>query len=338
METVVFAGQAVLLVTGGLLWILLVTSVVAKVLKGWRERGLADVHARWIVITGCDSGFGRGVVEQLVDRQARVIAFCYTPEGAKAALQAGARHAPVVDLTDQAALRAAAARVNELIDGELWGLVHNAGTVQPGFVEYQPVDIYRRVMEVNFFAPVVLTQCLLPSIRQGRGRVVVVSSVDGLVSLPGNAPYDASKFAVEAYADALRVELSLWGIPVTVINPSTMRTPLAMTFFEGHRASWQAMHAEDPNGTWQQHYPREWLETFITENTQDLERIAQDPAYAIADIVHALTSSHPRPRYLSGTTAKTLFWALWVAPEFWSHHFKRALIRPRPPTSGSAWP
>lgn len=159
-------------------------------------------------------------------------------------------------------------------------------------------------------------------------------SVDGLVSLPGNAPYDTSKFAVEGYADALRVELFMWDIPVSGVNPSTMRTPLAMSFFEGHRRSWEAMQQEDPDGNWQRHYPREWLDDYVVANTKSLERIAQDPAYAIRDIRHALTLVRPRLRYQSGTTAKTLFWALWVMPEAWSHPFKKGLVRPRPPTGG----
>lgn len=321
----------VLVATGAVVWMLALGVALSFAWRTLRRRDRLDVAGRWVVVTGCDSGFGRGVVVELVARGAQVVACCFTEAGAEAALAAGAARAPQVDLTDEGAVQALATEVQQRCGGALWGLVHNAGTVLPGFVDYQPLSFYRRVMEVNFFAPVALTRRLLPCLRAARGRVVVVSSVDGLVSLPGNAPYDASKFAIEAYADALRVELSFWDVSVSVVNPSTMRTPLAMSFFEGHRKAWEEMARLEPGGAWQTAWPEAWLEAYITENTANLDRIAQDPAHAIGDIVHGLTAKRPRPRYLSGTLAKTLFYALWSAPEAWSTSFKRAMVRPPPP-------
>lgn len=316
--------------TGAAMWGLGIAVAADRVWRAVRERAVLDLKGRWIVVTGCDSGFGSGVVGQLVGRGANVVAMCFTEAGAKAALERGAAQAPVLDLTDETAVDAAAARIETACNARLWGLVHNAGIVLPGFVEYLPLDFYRRTMDVNFFAPVKLTQRLLPSLRAARGRIVVVSSVDGIVSLPGNAPYDASKFAIEAYADALRAELSLWGLRVSVVNPSTMRTPLAMHFFEGHRTAWQEMHRQQPDGSWKQLWTAEWLDAYIAFNTRQLGRIAQDPIYAVRDIDHALSAVRPRLRYLSGTAAKTLFRTLWMAPERWSLAFKKALVQPRP--------
>ncbi|MDP6469383.1 MAG: SDR family NAD(P)-dependent oxidoreductase [Pseudomonadales bacterium] len=316
--------------TGAVMWLFLLAALGLRVHKMLRARGREDVTGRWLVVTGCDSGFGHGVVESLVARGANVIAFCLTAQGADAARSLGAKLAPCLDLTDDEAVVDASREVMSACEGELWGLVHNAGVVLPGFVDYQPISFYRTVMDVNFFAPVLLTQRLLEPLRKGRGRVVLVSSVDGLVSLPGNAPYDASKFAMEAYADALRVELSFWNVHVSVVNPATMRTPLAMGFFEGHLKAWQAMERVDPDGAWKETYPKDWLDEYIAFNTQQLERIVQDPAHAIDDIMHALTAKRPRLRYLSGTLAKTLFYALWLGPESWSARFKRSMIQPAP--------
>ncbi len=316
--------------TGAAVWLLVLVMAVSRLVSALAGRAREDVTGRWVVVTGCDSGFGRGVVESLVARGAHVAAFCFTPEGAEAALAAGAVLAPRLDLTDDDAVRRAARQVEDACSGELWGLVHNAGAVLPGFVEYQPISFYRRVMDVNFFAPVLLSQQLLSSVKRSRGRVVLVSSVDGIVSLPGNAPYDASKFAVEAYADALRAELSFWGVEVSVINPSTQRTPMAMSFFEGHRKAWAEMERIEPDGAWKASFPEQWLDEYIAFNTPQLERIVQDPKHAIGDITHALTARRPRLRYLSGTLAKTLFYALWVGPESWSLLFKRGMIQPPP--------
>ncbi len=298
-----------------------------------RARARVSVEGRWVAITGCDSGFGERVMRGMIERGAQVIAICFSEQGAAAATQAGAAVSLRVDLREPAEIERAAAEIRRVSGGSLWGIVHNAGVAQPGFVDYLSDAVYRRVMAVNFFAPVFLTRRLLPALRRAGGRVVLVSSVDGIVSLPGNAAYDASKFALEGYADALRVELSFAGVEVSVVNPSTMRTPLAMRFFEGHRATWAEMQAEDPEGAWARIYSREWLEQFIAFNGPQLERIAQDPRHAAEDIIHALTARRPSPRYLSGHLAKTLFYALWVAPPAWADRFKRATVQP-PPRAG----
>jgi NAD(P)-dependent dehydrogenase (short-subunit alcohol dehydrogenase family) len=323
--------QPWILSTGIIVWGVLALMLLHKMVSVMRERAQLDISGRWIVVTGCDSGFGRGVVEALVARRAMVIACCLTSEGASAALKAGARLAPCLDLKDELAILRTAKEVEGQCEGRLWGLVHCAGIALPGFVDYQPISFYREVMDLNFFAPVLLTQKLITCIRNARGRVVIVSSVDGLVSLPGNAPYDASKFAVEAYADALRAELSFWNVSVSVINPSTMRTPMSMSFFEGHRKAWLEMERIDPSGEWKLMWPRQWLDDYIELNTRQLEKIAQDPVHAVRDISHALTARRPRLRYLSGTAAKTLFYALWVGPESWALRFKRVMIQPPPP-------
>lgn len=192
------------------------------------------------------------------------------------------------------------------------------------------MDNFRRIMEVNFFAIVRLTQQLIPLLKPTHGRVVIVSSVDGIVSIPGNAPYDASKFALEAYADALRVELSFWNVDVSVVNPATMRTPLALGFFELHHKAWEMMAIQDPNGAWKEAYSKEWLDAFVAKNSKRLEGMAQDPIHAIGDVVHAIMAKNPKIRYLSGTLAKTLFYALWKMPEHWAFQIKKGTVNPPP--------
>lgn len=319
--------------TGVLVWVALALGAVLKLRAWYLRRPLLDIAGRWVVVTGADSGLGRGASEQLIARGARVIACCFSEEGSAAALAAGAALAPRLDLTDDEALEDLARSVGQASEGSLWSVVHCAGVALPGFVDYQPIGFYRDTMAINFFAPVLLTQKLLPALRQARGRVVLVSSVDGLVSLPGNAPYDASKFAVEAYADALRAELSFWGVGVSVINPATMRTPMVEQFFPAHRKAWEEMARLDPEGSWQTLWPKEWLDRYIQVNTGQLLKIAQAPRNAIDDIVHAVAAQHPRLRYLSGIAAKTLFYALWVGPESWSLRFKKKMIQPPPPST-----
>ena len=309
--------------------------VVGGLFLGWawrtiKERQKLKINDRWVVVTGCDSGIGLGLVKKLVAEGALVIAFTYTQDGATRALNEGARLAPCLDITDEEKMQQTVEQVIELCDGQVWGLVHNAGVVQPGFIEYQQIENFRRIMDVNFFAIVTLTQQMIPALKSTKGRIVIVSSVDGIVSLPGNAPYDASKFAIEAYADALRVELSFWNVDVSVINPSTLRTPLSMGYFEAHKIAWEEMNRSDPDGEWKQAWTSEWLETYVSENNGRIESIAQDLKYAVDDIFHALSSKYPRMRYLSGTLAKTLFHALWKMPEKWSFLIKKGTVNPPP--------
>lgn len=317
-------------ITGIILWILIALLVLERIFRAIRERSRLEMKERWVVITGCDSGIGLGVVEKLSAEGANVIACTYTAEGAERAVKAGAKQTLQFDITDESAVRDAVAKIKTITSGSLWALVHNAGTVLPGFAEYQLLETYRRVMDVNYFAVVNLTQPFIHMLEQSKGRVVIISSVDGIVSLPGNAPYDGSKYAVEAYADALRVELSFWDVHVAVVNPATMRTPLALGFFEAHKKAWEMMEKHEPDGAWKETWTREWLDEFVAVNSKNLASIAQDPIHAIRDVTHAISAKYPRMRYLSGTLAKTLFRALWKMPEEWSFVIKKGTVAPPP--------
>jgi NAD(P)-dependent dehydrogenase (short-subunit alcohol dehydrogenase family) len=317
-------------ITGIIIWILIALLLVGRVLRAVKECARLEMKDRWVVITGCDSGIGLGVVEKLAAEGAKVVACTYTAEGAERAAKAGAIQTLRFDLADEAAVQEAVKQIQELTGGNLWALVHNAGMVQPGFVEYLLLGTYRRVMEVNYFAVVRLTQPFIQMLKHSQGRVVIVSSVDGIVSLPGNAPYDGSKYAVEAYADALRVELSFWDVHVAVVNPATMRTPLALGFFETHKKTWEMMEKQDPAGAWKETWTRAWLDDYVTVNSKNLAHMAQDPIHAIRDVAHGVAAKHPRMRYLSGTLAKTLFYALWKMPEQWSFVLKKGTVAPLP--------
>ena len=312
------------------IWSVIAIPIISKVARLFKERVQLDMNGQWVVITGCDSGIGLGAVEELVAREANVIACTYTMEGAERAEKAGAREVLCFDITNENSVKDAVIKIKKVTGGNLWSIVHNAGAVQPGFVEYQVLETYRHIMDVNYFAVVNLTQPFIQMLKQSKGRVVIVSSVDGIVSLPGNAPYDSSKYAVEAYADALRVELSFWDVHVAIVNPSTMRTPLALEFFESHKKAWDLMEQRDPTGGWKEAWTREWLDEYVQLNNKNLARMAQEPINAIRDVTHGVAAKHPRLRYLSGTLAKTLFRALWKMPEHWSFSVKKSTITPQP--------
>ena len=127
-----------------------------------------------------------------------------------------------VDVADQASVRAAA----EAVGGRLDVLVNNAGIAVGGVVEALPLDDLRHQLEVNVVGQVAVTQALLPALRAASGRIVFISSVSGRASVPALTPYAASKFAIEAIADGLRVELRAWGIDVVLVEPGSIDTDI----------------------------------------------------------------------------------------------------------------
>ena len=134
-------------------------------------------------------------------------------------------HALPLDVTDEASMTAAVAAVDEAA-GPVGVLVNNAGYGLYGPVEQLPMDEIRRQFETNFFGLVRLTQLVLPGMRRrGRGRILNVSSMGGRITLPGGAFYHASKYAVEGFSDALRMEVAQFGIDVVLIEPGPVKTP-----------------------------------------------------------------------------------------------------------------
>jgi NAD(P)-dependent dehydrogenase (short-subunit alcohol dehydrogenase family) len=188
----------------------------------------------------------------------------------------------LLDVTDPVAIDALA------ID-RLHGLVDNAGIVVAAPLEELPVAELRRQLEVNVVGQLAVTQALLPALRAARGRVVIVGSIAGRSALPFLGGYAISKFALEAMADSLRVELSPDGIEVALVEPGTIATamwtrpqPLAEQASERYR-------------------PR--LERFRAVAAARSARA--EPADRVARAVeHALTARRPKTRYVVGRDAR----------------------------------
>jgi len=182
-----------------------------------------------VVITGSSTGIGAASAVLLADLGFRVFAGV-RGKAAGAALKArtsGDLTPLNIDITDEASIAAAVDTVSEAV-GErgLHGLVNNAGIVKPAPLEFQPIADLRRQLEVNLIGQVAVTQGFLPLIRRGKGRIVNVGSIGGHLVLPLHGAYSASKFAMEAVSDALRLELRQWRVPVSLIDPGATRTAI----------------------------------------------------------------------------------------------------------------
>jgi NAD(P)-dependent dehydrogenase (short-subunit alcohol dehydrogenase family) len=184
---------------------------------------------RVALVSGCSSGIGRLTARRL----ARAGWVVYTglrrpndPSESADPHPPGLRPLPL-DVTNPAQLRSAIDQVSSQ-SGRLDALVNNAGVDSLGALEDQPEEALRSVMEVNFFGAMALTRLALPLMRRGRrGIVVMVSSLSGLIGLPGSSAYCASKFALEGATEALRNEVGRFGIGVALIEPGAFATAMS---------------------------------------------------------------------------------------------------------------
>jgi len=203
-----------------------------------------------------------------------------------------------MDLRDAASIEAVAREVGDAVgDGGLQGLVNNAGVYVLGPVELVDLDELRQVLEINVVGQVAVTQALLPLLKRARGRVVFVGSAAGRFAAPLYGPYAASKFALEAVADALRVELAAFGVGVAVVEPGAVESPIWEKGWETLRAALGRAHPAD-RGAYE-----ELIEKALDNQRQS--RGAALTADAVVDaILHAAFAPDPRIRYLVGRDAK----------------------------------
>ena len=184
-----------------------------------------------VVITGASTGIGEASALRLASMGFRVFAGVRKQVDADAlsskAPVNGTLQPIMLDVTDAESITAAQSAVADAV-GErgLAGLVNNAGISVAAPMELVPLDELRRQMEVNLIGPVAVTQAFLPLIRKARGRIVNIGSIGGRISTPVLGPYSASKYAIEAITDALRIELRPWGINVAVVEPGSIATPI----------------------------------------------------------------------------------------------------------------
>ncbi|HTV91783.1 MAG TPA: SDR family NAD(P)-dependent oxidoreductase, partial [Verrucomicrobiae bacterium] len=223
-----------------------------------------------------------------------------------------------LDVTDAASIEAAVHVVRARGAG-LTGLVNNAGVAYGGPLESVPLEDLRRQFEVNCFGAIALTQAALPLLRAQPSRIVFVGSISGRVAVPYVAPYSASKFALRALADALRVELKPSAIDVCLIEPGSVATPI----WSKGRANAQAQLAALPPDA--PAYYRTAIQNLVLA-TQAEERDGLPPERVAAAIVQALTRRRPKAHDIIGTPAR-LGALIAMLPASLHDRFLRATMR-----------
>ncbi len=259
-----------------------------------------------VLITGASTGIGAACALAL-DKLGYQVFAGVRREADGAALRqiASPRLAPLLlDVTDQSLIAKAALLLKDVLSGQgLEGLVNNAGIAVAGPLEFVSPERLRLQFEVNVIGAMAITQAMLPLLRTGPGRIINISSVSGKLASPFVGPYCASKFALEALSDSLRVELSPWKIAVSVVEPGVINTPI-----------WQKSLAA--NGSLLEQMPPESQELYGREVAamQQYARTAKglEPEAVARVVVQALTDRNPKIRYVVGTNARMGVLLTWL--------------------------
>ena len=269
------------------------------------------MSTRTVLITGCSRGIGHHAAITLAQRGWRVIATTRSDEGRAALEAAGVRIEPLDLLSEPEAGVASILATHGPIDA----LVANAGYGLFGcFEDLEPAEL-RANLEVNLFGTLACARAALPSLRQRRGRLVVVGSIAGRRAAPGSSAYNASKFALEGWAEALRFELAPFGVPVVIVEPGLTRSGFQQARKRGRRVG---------SGAYAAIIRR--LEALHRENAEKVQPVDT----AVASIVQALEQPTPplrivptRGAQLELLAARLLPWPVWERLVDWKLRLPR---------------
>jgi NAD(P)-dependent dehydrogenase (short-subunit alcohol dehydrogenase family) len=261
---------------------------------------------RTILITGCSSGIGHTCALGLRQRGWRVFATARKPEDINR-LQSLGLEALYLDYAEPASIEACVKEVSKRTDGKLYALFNNGAYGQPGAVEDLSRDALEAQFQANVFGWHQLTTSCLPLMRaNGSGRIVQNSSVLGLVAMKWRGAYNASKFAIEALSDTMRLELRDANIKVVLIEPG----PIASRFTE------HALEAFDRNiKVANSHYQGAYEAQRARLGKGGGNRFKLPPEAVLKKLIHALESRRPRARYYVTTPTYIMAAARRLLPQ-----------------------
>jgi NAD(P)-dependent dehydrogenase (short-subunit alcohol dehydrogenase family) len=267
-----------------------------------------------VLITGASTGIGEATALRLARAGWTVLAGVRKrDDGERIVAQAPPDRVRtlLLDVTDRKQIGLAAARISELagggsVPGRLDALVNNAGIGVGGPIELIARDDLRKQFDVNVLGQIAVTQALLPALRAARGRIVFVSSVGGRVAMAFTAPYAASKHAIEAIGDALRVELRTSHVQVALVEPGSVATPI------WDKARSDAERVQVPEELREQygHVP-----DAMDKVLRDTAARGVPPEQVAATIERALSARRMRARYVVGRDARAMIALRRVLPD-----------------------
>jgi NAD(P)-dependent dehydrogenase (short-subunit alcohol dehydrogenase family) len=274
----------------------------------------------FVLITGASKGIGRACALRLARAGHHVFAGVREAAHGDELRREATEITPIeLEVTNSTQIRAAASWIDQQVGSAgLHGLVNNAGIAVAGPLEFLPIDELRRQLEVNVIGQIAVTQELLPLIRRATGRIVNIGSISGRNALPITGAYAASKFAMEALTDSLRVELMPWGIQVAIVEPGVIATPI----WETSAAAAERMIERLPPAAIEYYgnVINALKKRALGGTTGGL------PPDTVARVVeHALFSDSPKTRYLVGRDARIRVAFQWLPDRLRDRLIRRQL-------------
>ncbi|KAM4701137.1 retinol dehydrogenase 7-like [Discoglossus pictus] len=303
-------------------FILLLLLLALILLYRWYRQSqiLQNLSDKYVLITGCDSGFGNLAAKQLDRRGLRVLATCLTEKGAEDLKKetSSRLQTVILDLTNSQNVKDVAQWTTGIVgNAGLWGLVNNAGSATGlGPNEWQRKEEFFEMLNLNLLGMIDMTLNVLPLIRRARGRIVNVSSGAGRLANLGGG-YSIAKFGVEAFSDSLRREMCEFGVKVSIIEPGAFRTPILK--IEPHLKTlerrWNNLPGEVKKSYGEKYYQQ------VAKSLEGLAKTASTRIHLVPDSMeHALTAVYPWTRYSPGWDSKLFYLPLSYIPTFMSDY------------------
>ncbi len=262
-----------------------------------------------ILITGCSTGIGLVTAKLLAEKGHSVFAAVRKTADAEALKNFGA--IPVImDLNDSESIKTAVAEIADKTQKKLDALINNAGFIIPGAVEDLSRDNLRLQFETNLFGLQELTNAIIPWMRaQGHGRIVNLSSILGLISMPFRGAYCASKHALEGLTKAMRMELAPANIQVILIQPGPIKSAFRSNATEAYRR-----YLNIENSPFKNQY-----ESMLTglEKHKDEKMFTLPPEAVAKKILHAVSATKPKVNYYVTVPAYSMMILNRLLPARW---------------------
>ncbi len=242
-----------------------------------------------VLVTGAARGIGKAIVEHLASTGWDVIAGVRSEDDANAITRVDPQRvsAVILDITDADHI----AKLADALPPRLDAVVNNAGVAVGGPIETVTPEEWRKVLETNVIGQFAVTRAVLPKLRESKGRLLFISSVNGRIATPMLGPYSASKFALEAACDALRVELRGWGVSVVLIEPAQTDTDMWRTADSMVDDIEAAMSSQD-RALYASHIAG--MKKFVPR----ARKMASPTKKVVAVVEEALTARRPKARYV----------------------------------------
>ncbi|KAM6894093.1 D-beta-hydroxybutyrate dehydrogenase, mitochondrial [Xenentodon cancila] len=283
--------------------------VLVKLVSSFR-RGHVDGRGYAVLITGCDSGFGHQLARCLDRRGFVVFAGCLCPEGvgARGLARESSSNLKILklDVTKDEDVQQAEKEVRRSVPEKgLWAVVNNAGISDWAEIEWSTVEDFRHMAEVNLFGSIRTSMAFLPLVRASRGRMVFVSSIFAFFNCLNMGAYSVSKRGLEAFADCLRVEMSSFGVEVSIIQPGNFAGATNILKMKTGSDIWEKLD-EDKKLIFNRQYVELANEYFMSTCKSGFK----SPELVVNAMLHSVTSTRPKRRYLLVSAVDMCFFKL----------------------------